>query len=491
MDGAVVPVGAEFEPSLARRLPRATAVGRNTSTVSDLRRLVDGTIHAGFPHRIWVTGRVGRTGSDEDGELQFRLLSSTEDEPFWLPCIVPADAVPSVREPLGRVHDADVEDVVTEGRLARVGGLLRYDFVVNRLVLLVSELDPTPTALGLAEERETARERARGAGLAPRQRSRPMKTAPLRVAVVAAPGDAAAAQVRERLLASPYDVELKECAVPLHGVHAPAQVAARVREAALLSDVVLLVRDEGRPLALGVFDSDPVVRAVGDAPVPVLTALGGGEIATVADEVAFLALPTGEAAGDWLLGRLQDAEGTLVGLGEQVEAEARAAAERAWSALDRERSALAPVAEAAGERAEDRERLRARLVLGVAALLVLGLVAAAVLREQPLLLAGVVAVAVAVLTARRWSQWARTRGSGVSGQDDFGRVLDDLRRIRDELSGTSSPEKVHRLRAAAAERLDSGDRLLRRLVGGPRSEQPAPPAPAVAAPVVPAPVVPA
>ncbi len=127
-----------FEPSLARRPPRATAVGRNTSTVSDLRRLVGGHLHAGFPHRIWVTGRVGRTGRDDAGEQQFRLLSSTEDEAFWLPCVIAAEQVPAVRELSERVHDADLEDVLTEGRLARVGGLLRYDFLHNRLVLYVS-----------------------------------------------------------------------------------------------------------------------------------------------------------------------------------------------------------------------------------------------------------------------------------------------------------------------------------------------------------------
>ena len=74
---------------------------------------------------------------------------------------------------LDRVHDADVADLVVEDRLARVGGLLRYD--VLRSTLVLHRLRAGPDADGpvaCEEQREAARERLRELRPAARQRSR-------------------------------------------------------------------------------------------------------------------------------------------------------------------------------------------------------------------------------------------------------------------------------------------------------------------------------
>jgi exonuclease VII large subunit len=416
-----------FEGSGVRQV-RPTALGRGTHGVPDVRRLVEAQFHVAFPHRVWVAGEVGRPAEHEDG-LRFPLRPSTGDDPFWLPCLVPADGLRKVRALLARAHDADVEDVVREGRLARVGGLLRYDAERGSVVLLVSELDPTPTAMELADAREAALAAVGNAGLGERQRPLRVATAPLQVAVVAPRGDAALVRVQEQLAASPYDVDVRVREALLTGPDAPAQLAGAVRAAGNGSDVVLAVREPGRPLGLASYDALEVAQAVADAPVPVVAALGGEGTRTAVDEVAWASLPTADAAVEWLLGRLGDAERRLSALGAEVAHEADDAGHRCHSAL-----------------------ASARLEAAAALALVL---------DRPLLLLGLLVPVLVLAAVELWWRSPNHRRNDVSSRDeDFTQVLNRLHAVRDELRTTTSPERVGVLRTLADELVADGERLL-------------------------------
>lgn len=474
------------------RSVRATALGRGTQSVADVRRSVEGALHLSFPHRTWVAGRVGGTHQELGVGLHFSLLATGDDEePFQLTCLLPDEALAQVAEVLDRVHDADLHDLVAEDRLARAGGLLRYDFARGTLVFYVSELDPTPTVRGLQEDRDSARELVREHSLQDRQRSRTCRTAPLSVSLVGAAGDRSVARVRERLLASPYAIDLRDVPVVLQGNRAPAAVAGAVREAALLSDVVLLVRDSGRPLTLGVFDAPEVSFALAQAPVPVVSALGGGGTTTAVDDVAHVALPDGDAAAHWLLDRLAAAGGALRALADEVDTLAGQAEVRARSELAAAGEQAATAGEAAAARAAtSRHRVRTRLLV-LAAVLAVALVVAAVATGQPLLLLGLLLVAAALLGARTWSAQAIRRGSRPVSQqdDDFVAVLTRLREVRDQLTATSTPETVHRLREAAAQLVALGERILTREVGDGQREPAGPPTDATSTDAGPSPVV--
>ncbi len=453
------------------RAVRASAVGRGTHGVPELRLLVEGALARAFPVRIWVAGRVTEPRTEHRVGLHFVLQATTEDEPFQVACLITDEVLAAMAEVLDRVHDADVADLVTEDRLARVGGLLRYDVLRSTLVLHVSELDPTPTFRSMEEQREQARERLRGTGLAARQRSRAPRAAPLSVTVIGAHDDPAVARVAGLLSASPYAVEVRSAVVPLHGPEAPAAIAGCVREAALRCDVVLLVRERGRPLALGVFDTPEVAGAVGEALVPVVCALGTDGATTASDDVAAVSLPDGDAAARWVLDRLAEAARSLALLAAEVLEEAALAATRARAALDTAREDTLRTADEAAARATRVRRTQRLRGLVLAGVLAVAFVVAAVLVGQPLLFAGPAVVAVVVLAVWVWSRWAMRRGpstssgnrSGMSQQDDdFARVLTGLRQVRDELAATSSPEKVHRLRGSAEQLVAEGERILGR-----------------------------
>ena len=145
------------------RQVRPTALGRGTHAVTDVQRMIEDQFHVAFPHRVWVAGEVGlvlrQDGNEPD--LRFTLHPSTEpgaeQVPYALPCVVPGWSSDALAALLHRSYDAVVDEVLREGRLARVGGLLRFDPVRHAAVLLVSELDPTPTEAALADARTAAR----------------------------------------------------------------------------------------------------------------------------------------------------------------------------------------------------------------------------------------------------------------------------------------------------------------------------------------------
>ena len=448
-----------FEGSGVRQV-RPTAVGRGTHGVPDVRRLVEAQFHVAFPHRVWVAGEVGRPDEAEDG-LRFALHPSTGDDPFSLPCVVPVEGLDAVRAVLARAYDAEVEDVVREGRLARVGGLLRYDAERGAVVFLVSELDPTPTELELADARETALAVVREEELGERQRPLRLATTPLQVALVGARGDAALLRVQEQLAQSPFDVDVQVHETVLTARDAPAHLAAAVRAAARGSDVVLLVRGEGRPLGLASYDELEVARAVAGSPVPVVAALGGQDTRTAVDEVAWASLPTGEAAVSWLLGRLADAEQRLSALGHEVTEAVDEAGQRCRTLLTTSRSETAEAAEQALARStavRRRRRLRLRLCCG---LLAVALVVLALALSRPLLLLGVLVPVLALAAVELWWRSPTNRRSSVSQRDeDFTKVLSRLQAVRDELRTTTSPERVGVLRSLADQLVAEGERLL-------------------------------
>lgn len=469
-----------------RRLP---PVARNTHVVPGLRRLVEGQVHAAFPHRIWVIGEVGRIVSDDDGGVRFELCADDEGQPLRLLCGVPGAVIPELREVLSRIHDADVEDVLVQGRLARVGGLLRFDFVSNGLHLTVSELDPSTTSQGLTEDREASLERVRAGGLAQHQSVVTASVAPTRIAVVGAPEDPELLHAVERLSASGYAVQATVIPVPRHAVGHAGHLARAVTLAARQSDMVLLLRGQGRPLGLAVYDSEDLARAVAAAGVPVVTGLGGGGEHTATDEVAAASLPTAAAAAESVLVRLRAAEQALRASQREIAAAARDASSRAHRDLRQARAAVEAAAAEADRRAAAAHRRRWVALLTGCALLAVALVVVAVRRPAPLLLLGLPVLAAVLLSARWWSTRISSQGSRtVDLQDvDFAHVLERLDRVRDELVHSSSPERVYRLRDTAAQLVARGEQILgRRLDGSPLRAEPARP-PAADVPGRPAP----
>ncbi len=452
---------------------RPTALGRGTHAVSDVKRMVDDQFHVAFPHRVWVAGEVGLVLRDDQADLRFTLHPSTDpgwdEEVFSLPCVVPGANVTAVAELLHRSHDAVLDEVLRDGRLARVGGLLRFDAARHGVVLLVSELDPTPTSAALADARTAARAAVVAQSLAQRQSRHPRPQAPLDVAVVGPAGDPELDRVCAQLTTGPFAVTARPVPVRLNGTDALRLLAQALAEAGQGSDAVLVVRRQGQPLGLAAFDALAAAQAVAASPVPVLTGLGGDGVATACDDVAWRALPTAEAAGAHLLGWLAAANRELSELRGEVASAADAATRRCHRALTDATAAVELAAAEAKERsAQVAAGLRRRLLVAAAAVAALaaGLVLATRAPLPLLLLLFPLAVVVGqhLLTLGRRSAGRRRM---AQRQDEFTAVVQRLEAVRNELATTCSPERVAVLREVAADLAEQGRQLLEGSVGSP------------------------
>jgi len=336
-------------------------------------------------------------------------------------------------------------------------------------VLVVSELDPTPTEMAVVDQREAALRTVTDEGLPARQQTLACRSAPLDVAVVG--GDHAVDSTVDSLSASGFAVRSRAVPVELTGADAPLLLSAAVRRAAQDADVVLLVRGPGRPLGLAVYDAVVLARAVAAAPVPVLTGLGGGQVRTTCDVVAFAALPTADEAAQWVITRLREAEQHLSGLATEVDELSLAAGIRWRRSLESVAQEIDASAAQAAIRSEHARCLaRHRLRIGGAVLAVLAL-AAAVVSGVPAL---AVFAVVAVLAVPGVELWWRARGMTTSRRhsmpqrdDEFAEVMQRLHTVREELDRTDSVEQVAALRAAATQLVLRGRELLESHTGTP------------------------
>jgi len=429
--------------------------------------MLETQFHVAFPHRIWVAGEVGEVTFDGSGpadgetDLRFLLEATTETDDLRLPCLVSGPSASAVRDLLHRSHDAGFREVLQPGRLVRVGGLLRFDAGSNAMVLVVSELDPTPTEMAVVDQREAALRAVTDEGLPARQRTLVCRSAPLDVAVVG--GEHAVDSTVDSLSASGFAVRPRAVPVELTGADAPLLLSAAVRRAALDADVVLLVREPGRPLGLAVYDAVVVARAVAAAPVPVLTGLGGGQVRTTCDVVAFAALPTAEEAVQWVITRLREAEQHLSGLATEIDELSLAAGIRWRRSLESVAQEIDTSAAQAAVRCEHARCLaRRRLRIGGAVLAVLAL-AAAVVSGVPVLAVFAVVAVLAVAGVELWWRRGMTtsrRYAMPQGDDEFAQVMQRLHTVREELDRTDSVERVAALRAAATQLVLRGRELL-------------------------------
>lgn len=149
-------------------------------------------------------------------------------------------------------------------------------------------------------------EELRSAGRLGAQRALVVPPRPMRVGLVTGVGTAGHADFVDVLGASPNEVQLVVRSAPMSGPRAAAGVVEAID--ALVSagvELIVVARGGGARADLGWADSELVVRAVVECPVPVWTGIGHASDETAADVVANRSCPTPSAAAAELVDRLQ------------------------------------------------------------------------------------------------------------------------------------------------------------------------------------------
>jgi exodeoxyribonuclease VII large subunit len=331
----------EEEPPLRAEPPPTRATPR-ILRVTDLNRRVRSLLDSdSILADVWVEGEVSQPSFPPSGHCFFTLKDATSQVRAAL-----------FREELARAgtRPAHGMNVIIHGRVRAYEPQGVYQLYVDSI-----------TAAGAGDlhaRYEALRKELAAAGLFDEVRKRPVPHWPRRIGVVTSPVGAVWRDINNVLRRRYPLVELILSPSVVQGVTAaPAIVRALQRLYAQRDlDVIILARGGGSLEDLWSFNDERVVRAVADAPVPIIVGVGHESDVTLADFAADLRAPTPSAAAELatpdavqlatVLGRLRDrATAALLG---------RAAERRAF--LDAERRALAGLApdmDAARQRASD------------------------------------------------------------------------------------------------------------------------------------------
>jgi hypothetical protein len=442
---------------------------RRLIQVSDILRAIEDQFRTGFPRRIWVLGYVrglhpAATAIGEDPASAvdaFLLVEETDEGTCTIPCELTPETRAAIDDSLRRLHDVAVADLLVDGHYVRAGGLLSYDPSRHSAIFGLTALDPEPTALWLGERREQVRSAAVSARLAERQRDLRVPEAPASIGLVAAAGDPALERARSTLEGSGFDIEVRVYSPDVAGSAAGDQLANGLREATLGGhDIVLLLRQDGRPLSLAPYDSEAVVRAVATSTTPVLSGLGSPEEPAAAEEVAHQAYASAEEATLSVVRRLRRASDLVDTIVAEVAEAGDAALRRAARKVEETRHSLAEdirKATVRGELVRARRLLRIRLVALVIALVVVA--AAAATQIWPILAALIIPLAIALGAPLLRKQ---RRGPVTVTQLTFSEALAQLSGIGERLKGVSDPDDVLALEAEAEALAEHCRTLLRR-----------------------------
>jgi exonuclease VII large subunit len=441
---------------------------RRLLQVSDVLRAIEDQFHTAFPRRVWVCGSIRGLRSAALGHSQagipldsFVLVEETDDGLRTLPCELAAEARVAIDDTLRRLHDVAVDDLLVDGHYVRAGGLLSYDPHRHCAIFSVTALDPLTTAAWLADRRDHVRTAAVAARLSERQRDLRVPMAPASIGLVAPAGDPALERAHELLSTCSFEVDIKLYAPDTAGSAAGDQLANGLREAALAGhDLILLLRQDGRPLSLAPYDSEAVVRAVATSTTPILTGLGSPEEPAAAEEVSHQAYPTAEEATRSVVRRLQRASDLVEDTVDAIADAGDEALRRAARRLEQVRHAVAEQGRKATTRAHKlraKRLLRIRSAAGVLALIVAA--GAAATQIWPLLAALIVPLAIAVTAPRLRTQ---RRGPVTVAEYTFSESLAQLSTIGRQLQEASDPDDVLRLEAEADALASHCRALLRR-----------------------------
>jgi exodeoxyribonuclease VII large subunit len=245
-----------------------------------IRRKLEGDAKLGM---LGVEGEITNLRVQSSGSWNFDV----KDRDAVLTCFAyPSDAATF---PAAKNGDA----VVVYGKVSIFEKNSKYQLVVRHAALAgVGALHARYEELRTALEAE---------GLFREDRKRRIPPYPFRVALVGSPTGDGTRDFRTQATARAPHVEVLLYETPVQGDVAPQIVAALQRAYAAAPDLVVLARGGGSFEDLFVFNDARVVRAVANAPVPVVTAIGHESNTSLADFAASRSAPTPSTAAQTLL----------------------------------------------------------------------------------------------------------------------------------------------------------------------------------------------
>jgi len=261
---------------------------RRVLTITELTGAIRTMLESSYP-QIWVEGEISNARLWKTGHLYFTL----KDARAQIRAVMFRSAVK-----LLRFKPENGQHVVARGRVSVYDPKGEYQIVCEHL-------DPHGLgALQLAFEQ--LRERLAQEGLFDDARKRALPTLPRKIGVVTSPDGAAIRDILNILDRRYPNAHIVIAPTRVQGASTEIVRALKNLERVSGIDVMIVARGGGSIEDLWAFNEEAVARAVADATVPVVSAVGHETDVTICDFVADVRAPTPSAAAELVVTQLEE-----------------------------------------------------------------------------------------------------------------------------------------------------------------------------------------
>jgi exodeoxyribonuclease VII large subunit len=273
-------------------------------SVSELTHRIAGALKAEFP-AVWVRGEISGLKRADSGHVYFDLK---ENRDALLGCVM-------WRGPAGRL----VFDPRDGMEVEAFGGIEIYA-PRGKYQLIVRELRPAGRGTLLLALEELKR-RLQAEGLFDEARKRELPAYPSRIGLVTSSTGAAVRDLIRVLRGRWPAIELVLASVRVQGEGAAAEIAAAIRAFSRYGgvDLVIVGRGGGSFEDLWAFNEEPVVRAIAESRLPVISAVGHEVDVTLADLAADVRAATPSHAAEIAVPERAEVARAVAGLTTRLE----------------------------------------------------------------------------------------------------------------------------------------------------------------------------
>ena len=271
-----------FEEDDGARTPPRAPGARRTFTVTELTVRVRDLLEEQLGE-VWVEGELSNCKVWNTGHLFFTL----KDDATQIKGVIFRSALRYLK-----FKPADGLRVVARGRISVYEPKGEYQIVCEHL---------EPQGLGALQlAYDQLKKRLHDEGLFDAARKRPLPALPRKIGVVTSLDGAAIRDIINVLGRRYRNLQLVIRPVRVQGEGAAIEIARGIRAISRVAgvDVVIVGRGGGSIEDLWAFNEEIVARAIAQAPVPVIAAVGHETDVTIADFVADVRAPTPSAAAE-------------------------------------------------------------------------------------------------------------------------------------------------------------------------------------------------
>ena len=319
----------------------ATKLNSTDFTIYELLSGIEQTVRSVYEYPIWVVGEVQNISFSKSG-IFFELVEAIVNSSGVLSvktCIWNSD-VSSIEERSG----INMRQFLKDGLKLRVCARVNFYKARSYINLEVKDIDPNYTKGDLALKRQELVKKLKKDGHYYKNKELPLVKFPLKIGLISSYKSRAYSDFLHQLLLGGYPGQVIFFDARVQGEDSIRDIIQGIET---LSEygvyLIVVVRGGGSLSDLMWFDSEPLVYAVAQSSVPILSAIGHHDDQSVTEEVSYRREKTPTAAADFVLSLIEQVKDKIEDFATEIETVFSEIYERKIDALYNKRQELEQV----------------------------------------------------------------------------------------------------------------------------------------------------